>query len=193
MSKPVSLSIFTRSTLFSSESFNWSAMGRSLKSRKAFLGCLLFIVGVSIYDSYLVALYPLTILEDERNPICKMLIQKDPLYLSWFLAGKFIGNLIVVGSLALMSWIGYRRIMAVTFGVTLFQAGLLAYLTLSDPLTGVLHFGDLFSHDPARAAQALKSLAIHMSIFSCTVIVGGLTVVGWRSKRGNLNQWFCAS
>ena len=167
-------------------------MGQPSKTRKAFLGCLLFIVGVSIYDSYLVALYPLTILEDERNPICKLLIQKDPLNLSWFLAGKFIGNLIVIGTLSLLCWIGYRRFMTVTVGVTLFQLGLLAYLTLSDPVTGLLHFDDLVSHDPARAARAFKSLAIQMSILTCTV-VGGLAIISWRSKRSCWTQWFCAS
>ena len=180
MSKPVSLSIATRPVLFSPELFNWSNLDQQAKTRRVFVGCLLFIVGVSIYDSYLVALYSNTILKDERNPICKLLILKDPEQLSWFLAGKFIGNAGVVGTLTLLHWFGYKRTLTVVASVALFQLGLLTYLTFSDPITGLLHFDGLLSHNPHVFERAFETTMMHVKVLLSALTVGGLTIVMWK-------------
>ncbi len=150
--------------------------------RQAFLGCLLFIVGVSIYDSYLVALYREFILYDERNPVCEILIQKDPENLTWFMVGKLIGNMLVIGTLALLRWIGYKQTLTVALSVALFQFALLMFLTFSDPITGLLHFDDLFSHNPDRAAKALNSAMLHAIALAITV-AGVITGIRWKSIR----------
>jgi len=152
-------------------------------SRHGFLGFLLFIVGVSIYDSYLVAIYRECILYDERNPICEMLIRKDPGNLSWFMAGKFLGNLCVVGTLLLLRWIGYGHTLVVARGVAFFQAALLVFLTLSDPKTGLLHFDDLSSHDPAKAATAVNSALLQAIVLVGIVGAAVFTVGKWKTIR----------
>ena len=152
-------------------------------ARHAFLGCLLFIVGVSIYDSYLVALYRDAILFDERNPICEILIRKDPNHLSWFMLGKFLGNLGVVGTLMLLRWIGYKQTLTVAVGVAFFQLALLTFLTFSDPMTGLLHFDDLYSQDPVRAAKAVNSALLHGVVMTVTIVAGLIVSVKWKNIR----------
>ena len=154
----------------------------------AFLGCLAFIVSVSIYDSYLVALYRECILYDERNPICEMLIRKDPNTLSWFMAGKLAGNLGVVGTLVLLRWVGYNRTLMVASGVAAFQLVLLTFLTISDPMTGLLHFDDLFSHNPAKAAKALNSAMLHAVVLSGMIALGVIIGVRWKTIRNSLGS-----
>ena len=190
MSKPFSLSIPTRPTLFSPELFNWSALDQQTKTRRIFLGCLLLIVSISIYDSYLVAIFPKTILEDERNPICKILIQQDPDKLSWFLAGKFIGNAVVVGTLTLLYWFGYKRVMTVAKGVALFQLGLMTYLTFSDPITGLLHFDGLFSHNPDVVKRAYETTLMHVKVLLSVLTVGGTAIIVWKR---NSNKRLCTT
>jgi hypothetical protein len=146
-------------------------------STHAFLSCILFIVGVSIYDSYLVVLYQDHILVDERNPICEMLIRKDPNQLSWFLMGKLLGNVGVVGSLLVLLKLKFHHTLTVAKAVAFFQFGLLFYLTFADHATGFLHFDDLFSSDPVRVGQAQFSVLIHVALLS---VVGG--VFAWLSS-----------
>ena len=134
--------------------------------------CLLCIVSVSIYDAYLVVLFKGEILFDERNPICVMLIRKDPNSLTWFLGGKFLGNVFVVATLVFLRWIRYSRAMAIAKGVAAFQIGLLFYLTFADQNTGFLHFDGLFSNDPIHFNEALVSIGIHFSALMTIVAVG---------------------
>ena len=183
MSQTVPLTTFLRPSLFPEEALGQRQANRYLIFRHAFLSCLLFIVGVSFYDCYLVAINRECILFDERNPICEILIRRDPNNLSWFMAGKLLGNLGVVGTLLLLHWIGYRHSLVVAQGVAIFQKALLIFLTFSDSKTGLLHFDDLLSHDPAKAAKAWNSAIMHAA--ACLGIVGIVvfSVIKWKSIR----------
>jgi len=163
--------------------FGQSRPKQNSMARQAFLGCLFFIVGVSIYDSYLVALYRDSILDDERNPICEILIQKDPDNLSWFMLGKLAGNFCVIGTLMLLRWIGYKYSLVVAFGVAIFQLALLTFLTFSDPLTGLLHFDDLLSTDPDRVAKAMYSAMLHVVALMLTSVAIGIAGIRWKTTR----------
>lgn len=149
----------------------------------AFLACLLFIVGVSVYDTYLVLINRDAILFDERNPICEILIRQDPNNLTWFIVGKLAGNLGVVGTLLCLRWMGYQRILIVTIGVALFQFLLLTFLTFSDPMTGLLHFDGLYSRNPAIVAQAQTSVFLHSLALGGLLVTGTITGIRWKTIR----------
>lgn len=153
-----------------------------------FLACLIFIVSVSIYDSYLVVLYRESILDDERNPICELLIQKDPHQLSWFLLGKFLGNLFVLGSLFALKWIGYSRFMTVTYCVAAFQMWLLVFLSFSDSLTGFLHFDDLMSPDPERFSKGISITLVHLVATLGMAGVWVVTRLRWKAIRNSVRS-----
>lgn len=153
--------------------------------RNWFFACLVFIVGVSIYDTYLVFLYQDSILFNEFNPICELLIRKDPHQLSWFLLGKTLGNLGVVGTLMTLYRLGYRWTNSVATNVALFQLLLLVFLNFSDPRTGFLSFDGLFSHDPEKFAQGVSSAAIHGFAILGFLMVWVLTRIWWRTMRSS--------
>ena len=159
-------------------------LATSIKSeviRNRFLACLTFIVCVSIYDSYLVVLYRDSILDDERNPICKLLIRQDPYQLSWFLLGKALGNVVVVGTLIALKRFGYRANMTIATSIALFQFCLLLYLNFSDRMTGFLHFDGLCSHEPERFQEGLNSVVVHGVALIGILMVGIVTRTSWRS------------
>ncbi|MFK7767573.1 MAG: hypothetical protein AB8B55_10160 [Mariniblastus sp.] len=130
--------------------------------RIGLFACISFIAGVSIYDTYLVMYFRETILLDERNPICEALIRKDEAGLSWFVCGKVIGNLFVIGTLLLLYRFKYQYTLAVALAVASFQFTLLMFLWFSDHKTGFLHFDGLWSRDPFKYAQSLRSLVVHL-------------------------------
>ena len=106
---------------------------------------LMFIAAVSMHDTYL-AVIEEEILLMEKNPICVDLIRLDPEGLTFFILGKCIGTLAVIGTLAGLHWFNYTHAKIVTAAVALFQAFLLGYLHLSDPLMGGLpNFAVLFA------------------------------------------------
>ncbi|QEG20191.1 hypothetical protein [Mariniblastus fucicola] len=85
----------------------------------------------------------------EKNPICMALINLDPSGFSFFIVGKALGTVCVLASLMWMFRTRYRHAKTVLVAITLFQLGLLMYLTLSDPLTYNLpNFSLLFSDAP---------------------------------------------
>ena len=133
-------------------------------SRIVFSFCVLFIVCVSIYDTYLVTLYQDSILIDERNPICLFLIKQDTSQLTWFITGKLIGNLVVVGTLLSLFLSGFRRALTVAKGVACFQLLLLIYLHFSDSTTGVLDFDGLVSSSPFEFREAVLSTVVHIGV-----------------------------
>ena len=142
-------------------------------SRKLFACCVLFIVCVSIYDTYLVLAYPAGILVGERNPICLYLIRQDMSQFSWFIGGKVLGNIVVVSTLLGLYFSGFRHALTVAKGVALFQLLLLVFLHMSDPCTGLLHFDDLGSKVSSKFYSAMWSLLLHLSVIGA-VIVGGV-------------------
>ena len=166
------------SSTYRLRSFRFS---KTLVQQGCFAVCLLFIVSVSVYDSLLVVQFQETILHDERNPICAMLIQQDPHHLTWFLTGKTLGNLLVISTLIGLARFKYRHVMLVVTYVALFQLSLVFYLNYSDKQTGFLHFDGLFSRDPVMFASGIKSLLIHLTaVMSITLTA----VTSWtiRSK-----------
>jgi len=98
-----------------------------------FIGCcLLTIVSISSIDIWF-AVENASIIKVEKNPICLTLMKLDPEGFTFFIAGKASGTLVVVLTLLQLHRLRYRHAMLITIGVTLFQIGLLTYLTLSDP------------------------------------------------------------
>ena len=156
---------------------------RDTWSCKVFSFCLLFIVCVSIYDTYLVSVYRDTILLEERNPICLYLIQQDTSQLTWFIAGKLVGNLVVAGTLLSLFWFGFRRALTVAKGVACFQFLLLFYLLFSDPTTGILDFDGLVSSSSSEFRQAVLSAMAHIGVVVPTLMGSVLVKRKWDLSR----------
>lgn len=135
------------------------------RASRVFWFCVAFILCVSIYDSYLVGVYRDSILIDERNPVCEFLIRLDPQHLSWFLVGKLLGNVLVVGSLVALLRSGFRRTLTVAKSVAGFQLLLLVYLLFADCMTGFLSFDGLVSNHSFEFQQSLHSAVIHLGVF----------------------------
>lgn len=136
----VTLNLGKRKTFYTSR---WLRNTLTDKWLLTILGCL-FIAIVSAYDTYLVVIEP-RILYMEKNPICVSLIKLDPDGLAYFICGKAVGTMAVIGALLYFHRIGYSRALLVTSGVVAFQALLLIYLHLSDPRIGGLpNFALLF-------------------------------------------------
>jgi len=107
--------------------------------------CLFTIAAISATDIWF-AVANSCIQLVEQNPICMALIELDPDGFSFFILGKSAGTLMVILTLVFLHRRQYRHATAVTIAVTLFQIGLLTYLTLSDPMMNDLpNFGLLFS------------------------------------------------
>jgi hypothetical protein len=93
----------------------------------------LFIGTVSCYDAYLILKYQQSLLVMELNPVGCWLMRADNGEPSLFLAAKFQGTIVVLGTLQLIHrWnAGLAHVMAGS--LALFQAGLLAFLTFAVP------------------------------------------------------------
>lgn len=134
--------------------------------------CITIIVAISIFDTYMVVKYRHVILEGERNPICEVLIRQDPIKLSWFVTAKMLGNLGVVACLTSLYRFGYPHCLLVAKWITTFQIALFAYLNLSDPMTGFLHFDDLF-RPSYHQAKAIISLLKHLTGLCLLILAYG--------------------
>lgn len=132
------------------ETVNTSRWLRSALNDKRLLtivGCF-FIATVSVHDTYLVTIEP-QILIMEKNPICTSLILMDPDSLLYFIGGKMTGTLAVISAILFFHRIKYSGASLVTGAIVGFQAMLLIYLHLSDPLIGGLpNFALLFQSSP---------------------------------------------
>ena len=108
--------------------------------------CLFIIAAISATDIWF-AVANSCIQKVEQNPVCMALIELDPDGFSFFILGKSTGTLMVILTLVLLHSREYRSATTVTIAITVFQIGLLTYLTLSDPLTYNLpNFGLLFEN-----------------------------------------------
>jgi len=121
----------------------------SLPKRMILVGfCLLLIAAVSAIDIWFAVANP-SILEYEKNPICKALLELEPAGCSWFILGKSTGTILVLSILTLLHRYRYQQAMLVTISMVVFQLGLLIFLTLSDPITYNLpNFSLLFQDTP---------------------------------------------
>lgn len=88
---------------------------------------LLFIATVSLLDTYLAVIND-QIKHDEQNPICLALILMEPVHFTWFILGKLIGNIVVLGTLFWMLRCNYRFSRQIVFAIVGFQILLLCYL-----------------------------------------------------------------
>lgn len=151
-----------------------------LNPRAVFAYCILCILLVSIYDSYMVVLYRKSILSIERNPICEFLIRQDPYSLTWFLVGKVLGNAGVIGTLSLLFWCGYRHTILIAKCLAFFQILLLVYLMFSDPLSGFLHFDGLHSGNATHFRKGMNSALIHLAILG--PVLAAFVIMKWKRQ-----------
>ncbi len=147
------------------------------------LVCLTIIISVSVYDTWLVHVYRDHIHTEERNPVCLMLIKFAPDSLSWFFAGKAIGNLAVAAVLAGLYWIGYRFWQVIAISVAAFQCLLTIYLNFSDPKTGFLNIDALIYRRGNVSELAWQSFTVHLVPLIATVVVLGYAFVLVRSAQ----------
>lgn len=161
----------------------YSRLSHDVRALRVFSCCIVVIVAVSIYDSYLVSLYRNTILLFERNPVCEYLIRQDPGQLSWFMGGKLLGNLVVLGTLFGLFMSGYRHALTVAKSVACFQLLLLVYLLFSDEKAGVLSFDGLFSSNSERYFVSLRSAIAHVSVIVPTLALGVFVKRKWTATR----------
>lgn len=110
--------------------------------------CFALILSVSALDTWF-AVQNEFIVNVEQNPICLMLLKMDPQTCCWFVASKVTGTILCLGLISAMLRMGYRHAGKVLVAVAMFQAGLLVYLVLSDPMMGGLpNLSLLFSETP---------------------------------------------
>ncbi|OYV85572.1 MAG: hypothetical protein B7Z73_13315 [Planctomycetia bacterium 21-64-5] len=102
--------------------------------QRGFLSMWLFVSLVSAYDAWLAVKYWDSLVQMERNPVCQYLIDIAPDDSSIFLRVKTSGTLAVLSVLASLYRNRPRLAMPVTAAVSVFQFGLLLYLT--ENLTG---------------------------------------------------------
>lgn len=104
---------------------------RRLVAPWAFSAMWFFIGTVSCYDAYLMVQYQSTLEVMEVNPVGCWFIASDGGRPALFLAAKFQGTITVLGILQLLRCWNARRAHLIAAMVAIFQAGLLAYLTLA--------------------------------------------------------------
>ena len=90
----------------------------------------LFVMGVSVWDGYLVLTNRVFIALDERNPIGQALITLNRGDVWLLLAAKLVGTVIACAAMLVVYWRCERRGLAVATGIACFQLGLLIYLCL---------------------------------------------------------------
>ena len=137
----MSASIIPRPT--ASHRFDLGALCSQFTNRTLVL-CFVTIVAISALDTWF-AVANSSIFLLEKNPVCLALMRLDSQCFTFFIAGKSLGTLMVLLCLLAMHYYAYQHAKLVTLSVTLFQVGLLIYLTLSDPLCdGLPNFSLLF-------------------------------------------------
>jgi len=104
------------------------------RMQTGFLSMWLFVGLVSAYDAWLAVKYWDSLDQMERNPACQYFIDLAPDDSSIFLRVKTSGTLAVLSVLASLYRNRPRLAMPVTAAVSVFQFGLLLYLT--ENLTG---------------------------------------------------------
>ena len=90
--------------------------------------CWLFVAFVSVHDGYLVALYPGTIVEFERNPINQRLLSFGGGNIWYMIAAKTVGTVLTCSLLLMLFWQKRWLGTCVAMCVAAFQLVLLLYL-----------------------------------------------------------------
>ena len=99
-----------------------------------FLAMWFFVGLVSVYDTWLVVRYWDSIKQLEKNPFCQYFIALGAGDWSIFLRVKTSGTVAVLGVLAGLYRNNRRLALPVAAAVSLFQLGLLLYLTFAPPI-----------------------------------------------------------
>lgn len=90
-----------------------------------------FVGLVSLYDAWLVVVFREIIHEVEENPVGRMLIALDSNGISYFLAAKAVGTIVVLLSLIAVHRVTQRYRDWIMGAVAAFQAWLLFYLSFA--------------------------------------------------------------
>jgi len=93
-----------------------------------FVGVLIFVASVSIYDGYLVIRTGSMIRDFELNPVGQYLINCDDGDISVFLRVKAAGTLVSLAGLCVLHRHSRRLAGPVEFALVVFQGGLLLFL-----------------------------------------------------------------
>ena len=93
---------------------------------------LFVIVGVSLFDTYLIVRYKEVILHTEQNPVGLYLIEMGSGGIDVFVRTKLAGTLIVFCVLCFLWRIRSKILFPVTTSVASWQTGLFVYLTTVD-------------------------------------------------------------
>jgi hypothetical protein len=87
---------------------------------------IFWIASASAYDAYLVYIYREGI--EEQNPICDWLIQLAPDSMLYFLVGKGLGTLLVIGALFALNHFWRRAGRVATLSLAAFQVALMLFI-----------------------------------------------------------------
>ncbi len=108
-----------------------SASGKRRAHDLTYWSMWLFIVFVSVWDSFLTLLHRTEMHTAELNPIGRALIELNAGGVFYLLVAKAAGTLLVTSILATLYDHNPRRAFAITTPISGFQLGLLAFLTFS--------------------------------------------------------------
>ncbi|MBL8817394.1 MAG: hypothetical protein JNL58_15310 [Planctomyces sp.] len=94
-----------------------------------FPSAMAVIVGISVYDTWLIIRFARCIVELEENPIGSWLLEINNGDISLFVGSKIVGTILVASILLLMKRLNSRIVFPVTTSIASWQVGLLFYLT----------------------------------------------------------------
>jgi hypothetical protein len=109
-------------------STGWPAENHRSRWAPLFTSVLVFVGGVSVWDSYLVVRTGDMIEDFEKNPVGLYLIQLDNGNPDVFLRVKAAGTLLALSALSYLHRRSKRLACPVAFGLFVFQTGLLIFL-----------------------------------------------------------------
>lgn len=105
--------------------------GFALSRQALFWAFSCFVVAVSIYDGWLLIKNESVILDFEKNPVCKFLIECDGGRVDLLIQWKAVGTTLVFLLLKTINLVWSRWALLVASSLAFFQAILLGILTLA--------------------------------------------------------------
>ena len=101
------------------------------QANRLFFALWLFIIFVSVVDGYLVVEHRRLIMENELNPIGRLLLHLSGGHVWLLLTAKFLGTVSACGALLVIHRRFHRTGTAIAAALAAFQFCLLLFLTLS--------------------------------------------------------------
>ncbi len=110
-----------------------SQKGKTMRLLRSHWFALLstFILGVSLYDTFLIVQFKDLIAQTEQNPVGRWLIHIANGDVGVFVRVKLAGTIIVMATLATLYKRRSKKTLPVTTSIAGYQSGLLAYLTFA--------------------------------------------------------------